>query len=132
MARHSAEASDPAGPSAAGRSPAGPRPSWTFLTNHGHVLLAIATTPDRTVAELADRVGITPRTTLSILKDLEQAGYLERTRVGRRTQYRIDRHRHFRSQLAAGHEVGELLAIFAPEEQPDERGGDATASRGAR
>ncbi len=117
-------AGDDPGPGAA--EPAEARPAWTFLTNHGHVLLAVATQPDLTVAGLADRIGISTRATLSILKDLEQEGYLERTRVGRRTQYRIDVHRHFRHRLAAAHEIGELLDIFTPRDA----GGEPAPGRG--
>jgi hypothetical protein len=57
-----------------GRPPARPRPTWTFLTNHGHVLLLIASGRDLTVAETARRIGITPRATLNILSDLENGG----------------------------------------------------------
>lgn len=90
------------------------RPRWTFLTNHGHVLLMVASGTDLTVAEMAGRIGITPRATLSILADLEEGGYLERRREGRRTRYAVDPHRHFRHRLTADHEVGELLDIFRP------------------
>lgn len=88
------------------------RPTWTFLTNHGHVLLAVATGLDRRVNDIAEEAGITTRATLTILNDLENAGYLTRTRIGRRTHYTLDPRRHFRHQLTADHEVGELLAIF--------------------
>ncbi len=98
-------------PSSAGGSGV-QRPPWTFLTNHGHVLLAVAQSQDARVAEIAARVGITARATLTILKDLEDAGYLRRHRVGRRSHYTVDAHRHFRHPATAGHEVGELLAIF--------------------
>lgn len=91
------------------------RPPWTLLTNHGHVLLAVAGTPDARVSEIAARVGITVRATLAILKDLEGAGYLTRHRVGRRSHYTVDRHQHFRHPATADHEVDELLAIFAPD-----------------
>ena len=37
---------------------------WTFLTHHGHVLLAVAGDPDMRVADLADLVGISPRAAL--------------------------------------------------------------------
>ncbi|TDK25800.1 ArsR family transcriptional regulator [Arthrobacter crusticola] len=87
-------------------------PPWTFLTHHGHVLLAVAEDPDMRVADLADLVGISPRAALSILKDLETAGYLRRIRVGRRTHYVIEPHRHFRHPAAAGHEIDELIALF--------------------
>ncbi|GAA1770177.1 winged helix-turn-helix domain-containing protein [Kocuria aegyptia] len=90
------------------------RPPWTLLTNHGHVLLAVAGSPDARVSEIAARVGITVRATLAILKDLEDAGYLTRQRVGRRSHYTVDRHQHFRHPATADHEVDELLAIFSP------------------
>jgi len=33
--------------------------NWTFLTNHGHVLLAIARNPTARLRDLADEVGVT-------------------------------------------------------------------------
>jgi hypothetical protein len=89
-----------------------PQRSWTFLTNHGHVLLAVANSADLRVGDIAAQVGVTPRATLAILQDLEEAGYLRRTRVGRRSHYTVDAHRHFRHPATAAHEVGELLGIF--------------------
>ncbi|MGX5358160.1 winged helix-turn-helix domain-containing protein [Kocuria sp. KH4] len=101
------------GPSnGAGRADAAVRPPWTFLTNHGHVLLAVAQSQDALVSEIAARVGITARATLTILKELEAAGYITRHRVGRRTHYTVDDHQHFRHPANAAHEIGELLAIF--------------------
>lgn len=94
------------------------RPTWTLLTNHGHVLLAVWKADDARVSDIAARVGITTRATLTILKDLEEAGYLQRRRVGRRTQYTIDAHQRFRHPATAAHEVGELLAIFTPDQPP--------------
>ena len=91
----------------------GQRSAWTFLTNHGHVLLAVARAPDVLVSDIADQVGITTRATLAILKDLETAGYLRRDRVGRRSHYTVDTHQHFRHPATAAHEIGELLEIFA-------------------
>lgn len=85
---------------------------WTFLTNHGHVLLTVARDPDMRVADVAARVGMTPRGALNVLRELEDAGYLRRERVGRRTHYAIEPHRPFRHPTTAAHEVDELLAIF--------------------
>jgi predicted ArsR family transcriptional regulator len=93
-----------------GDSPA--RPPWTFLTNHAHVLLAVAADPDVRVNDIATAVGITPRAALLILRDLEEAGYLTRTRTGRRTHYEVRRHQPFRHPATASHDVDELLAIF--------------------
>lgn len=86
--------------------------AWTFLTNHAHVLLAVARTPDARVTEIAAEVGITPRAALSILRDLEDAGYLTRTRHGRRTHYAIRPHQHFRHPSTAQHEIDGLLDLL--------------------
>lgn len=94
------------------------RPAWTFLTNHGQVLLAVAADPDARVDDIAGRVGVTPRATLSILRDLEQAGYLTRTRRGRRTHYELRPHQHFRHPATAAHEVDELVALFVAGDVP--------------
>lgn len=88
-------------------------PSWTLLTNHGLVLVGVARDPDARVADLAARVGITPRGVLSVLRDLEDGGYVVRTRRGRRTHYEVPEHRHFRHPSVAEHEVDGLLALLA-------------------
>lgn len=85
---------------------------WTFLTNHAHVLLAVAGTPDARVQDIAATVGITPRAALLILQDLEDAGYLHRNRIGRRNHYTVHRGRPFRHPATAHHAVDKLLAIF--------------------
>jgi DNA-binding Lrp family transcriptional regulator len=90
------------------------RPTWTFLTNHGHVLLTVAADPDARVEEVAARVRISPRAVLGILRDLEDAGYLTRTRRGRRTHYEVVPHRPFRHPSEADREVDELIAVFTP------------------
>jgi DNA-binding MarR family transcriptional regulator len=81
------------------------------------VLLAVAIDPDIRVRELADKVGVTTRAALLILKDLESAGYVHRDRIGRRTRYTVQHHRPFRHPVAAAHNVEELIAIFT-EDQP--------------
>ena len=57
---------------------------WTFLSNHGHVLIHLSRFPDSRVRDISDTVGITERSTQAILSDLEDAGYVTITRVGRR------------------------------------------------
>ncbi|MFF1384081.1 helix-turn-helix transcriptional regulator [Arthrobacter sp. NPDC058288] len=93
--------------------PASGRAGWTFLTNHGHVLLAVAADPEIRVADIADRVGITPRAALQILKDLESGGYLQRSRVGRRTRYSIKPHQHFRHPTEAARQIDGLIRLFS-------------------
>ena len=87
--------------------------SWTLLSNHGHVLVWVSRHPDERVRDIALAVGITERATLSILRDLEDGGYLTRVPQGRRTHYVVNEHRPFRHPAEADHRVGDLLALFA-------------------
>ena len=67
-----------------------PGTRWTFVTNHGLVLSYISHNPSHTAREIANDVGITERTTHKIISDLEDAGYVERRRTGRRNVYAVD------------------------------------------
>ncbi|WP_433797178.1 helix-turn-helix transcriptional regulator [Actinoplanes sp. CA-252034] len=86
---------------------------WTFLTNHAHVLLAVAREPTARLRDVAGSVGITERAAQTIVADLEAAGYLQRTRVGRRNEYTVNPAGQFRHPAEAGHHIGELLALFS-------------------
>ena len=86
---------------------------WTFLTNHAHVLLCLAGSPDLRVRDIAARVGITERATLRILRDLVEAGYLSRERVGRRTRYRLQLDGPMRHPVEASLSVRVLVESLA-------------------
>ncbi|MEU7612462.1 MarR family winged helix-turn-helix transcriptional regulator [Micromonospora sp. NPDC049204] len=87
--------------------------NWTFLTNHGHVLLAIARDPTARLRDVAAEVGVTERAAQAIVADLEAEGYLHRTRVGRRNEYTLNPAGRFRHPAEADRQVGDLLALFA-------------------
>ncbi|MEU4573177.1 helix-turn-helix transcriptional regulator [Nonomuraea sp. ATR24] len=91
---------------------AGRRSSWTFLTNHARVLLAIAADPELRMRDIAARIGITERAAQGIVSDLEDGGYLERIRVGRRNHYRLRPERQFRHPTEAGMPVQALIDMF--------------------
>lgn len=96
-----------------------PTRSWTFLTNHAHVLLAVAKAPDLRLREIADLVGVTERTAMQIVVDLELDGYLRRERRGRRNHYTVAEHLHLRHPLEEHHEISQLLRALehrSPEE----------------
>jgi predicted ArsR family transcriptional regulator len=92
--------------------PADKAASWRFLTNHGNALLYIAREPDARARDIAERVGITERAAQRIVADLIADGYLERTKVGRRNRYEINRYGHLRHPLFEGFEIGPLLDIL--------------------
>ncbi len=62
---------------------------WSFLTNHARVLQAVAADPTIRLRDIATAAGITERTAAQIVSELEQAGYLTKTRNGRRNHYEI-------------------------------------------
>ncbi|MBB5234068.1 helix-turn-helix transcriptional regulator [Deinococcus budaensis] len=102
--------------SSAGTPPA-ERPaegSWTFLTNHTHVLLCLAQGEGSTLREVAGRVGITERAVQRIVADLEEAGVLSKVREGRRNRYRIDTSRPLRHPLEAHRSLHDLLSVLGP------------------
>ena len=91
---------------------ASPR-TWTFLTNHAHVLVTLAADPEIRVRDLADRVGVTERAALRILHDLEAAGFVHRERDGRRTHYRLRLDRPMRHPIEASLPVRALVDALA-------------------
>ncbi|MGC8480684.1 MAG: helix-turn-helix transcriptional regulator [Acidimicrobiales bacterium] len=89
------------------------RRQWTFLSNHGHVLICIAQDPGVRGRDIAERVGITERATQAIIADLVDAGYVTRNRVGRRNHYQINSELPLRHQVEDSHSVGDLLQLMS-------------------
>jgi hypothetical protein len=89
-----------------------PTETWTFLTNHGHVFLCIASDPEIRLKEVADRVGITERSAQRILSDLLADGYLTLTKVGRRNMYEVHPELPLRHPMDRGNQVGALLKLL--------------------
>jgi len=85
---------------------------WTFLSNHGHVLLAIAGDPEVRLRDIAVRVGITERAVQLIVADLISGGYIEREKVGRRNRYTIITGRQFRHPAERFAPLDAFLEIF--------------------
>jgi DNA-binding MarR family transcriptional regulator len=85
---------------------------WTFLTNHAHVLLAIAREPTARLRDVAARDGITERAAQAIVADLEAAGYLQHEKVGRRNAYTVNPAGRLRHPTEADHSIGDLLNLF--------------------
>lgn len=88
-------------------------PSWTFLTNHGHVLVLLAQEPDARMRDVAERVGITERAVQKIVADLETGGYLERERDGRRNHYKVSLRGRFRHPIESHASVGVLVKLLS-------------------
>jgi len=84
---------------------------WTFLSNYGHVLVALSTHPDARMRDIADMVGITERAVQQIVRELVVQGYVLKEKDGRRNRYHIAHHAHLRHELESGVSLGELVAL---------------------
>ena len=89
-----------------------PDKQWTFLSNHGHVLVYLAHDPSARVRDIAAAIGITERSAQGILADLEASGYLTKKKVGRRNEYTIKLDKKFRHPSESHKSIRLLLEIF--------------------
>ena len=89
------------------------RRSWTFITNHARVLIAISQNPDIRARDVAAMTGITERSTQRIIAELEEAGYLSHERIGRRNHYKVTTTASLRHPREQGVEIGLMLDLFA-------------------
>lgn len=90
---------------------AAPEASWTFLSNHAHVLLVLAADPEARLREVAERVRITERAVQKIVAELETAGVLTRQRDGRRNRYEVHGERPLRHPVEAHCRVADLIRM---------------------
>lgn len=85
---------------------------WTFLTNHAHVLVCITRDPKSRTRDIADCVGITERAAQRIVADLVEAGYVTRTRIGRRNHYETNLSLPLRHPLETHQDVASLVEVL--------------------
>jgi len=95
---------------------------WGFLTTHGRVLLCIAHDPGARLRDIAAELGITERTAYGIVNDLAAAGYVVKTKDGRRNRYEVQTHLPVRDAVGRERTIGEVLSVLV----------DPPARRGAR
>jgi DNA-binding IclR family transcriptional regulator len=93
-------------------------PSWTFLTNHGRVLLCIAHDPGVRLRDIAARLDITERSAYGIVTDLTKAGYIVKQKDGRRNRYEIQAHLPLPESTSRERTLGEVLALLAGDNAP--------------
>ncbi len=82
---------------------------WTLLSHHAHVLIALDKDPDATIDQIALILGITSRSVVNLINDLVEAGYLSKTKDGRRNHYEINKGLPLRHSTSQGRTVGDLI-----------------------
>ncbi len=93
------------------------RATWTFLTNHGHVLGCLAAEADLRTRDIAERVGITERAAQAIVSDLVAGGYVTRIKEGRRNRYVVHPETPLRHALESDRTIGDLLGSLGKLDQ---------------
>jgi len=89
----------------------GAAPSWTFLSNHAHVIICIAAEPEIRMRDVAARVGITERAVQRIVAELEEGGYLTITREGRRNRYSVNANLPLRHAVESHRTLAQLIEL---------------------
>jgi predicted MarR family transcription regulator len=87
--------------------------NWTFLTNHGRALLCIARDPAIRLRDLAVTLNITERHAFAVVTDLIEAGYVLKTKDGRRNRYEIQAHLPLPEPTARERAIGDVLELLA-------------------
>jgi len=96
---------------------------WTFLSNYGHVLVALARNPTARMRDIAQQVGITERAVHQIVGELVTQGHVIKEKSGRRNEYRLAPDTHLRHNLERGVRVADFVAMVSG-------AGEANVTRG--
>lgn len=88
---------------------------WTFLTNHSHVLLCLVKDSTMRMKDVAAEVGITERAVQRIISELEETGYVEHVRKGRRNAYRVHGARSLRHPIERHRRIRDLIRLVRGE-----------------
>lgn len=83
--------------------------SWTFLSNHAHVMICIRREPTARMRDIAQYVGVTERAVQLIIAELVEEGYLSVEKKGRCNHYRVLANKPLRHKLEAHHPLQKLL-----------------------
>ena len=90
------------------------------------MLVCLAQNPRARLREVADRVGVTERTAMRLITQLDEAGILKRVKNGRRNEYEIVMSKHLRHPLEAHCTIEELINMVL---DTDGRGDGAPSTR---
>jgi hypothetical protein len=106
--------------------------SWSFLTNHGRVLICIARDPGVRLRDIATTLGITERSAYGIVTELTAAGYVVKEKDGRRNRYTIQAHLPVGDPFGRERTIGEVLDLLVGTKTPKKRAKTVKVSRPRR
>ncbi len=82
---------------------------WNFLSNYGLVLTHLFQNREATLREIARGTDLTERAVYQIVRDLEEGGFIQKTKVGRRNTYKVDEMQIFRFPVYQGINVAQMI-----------------------
>jgi hypothetical protein len=95
---------------------------WSLLSTHGRALLCIYRDPTVRLRDIAADLTITERRAYDVVNDLAEAGFVVKTRVGRRNHYEVQSSRPLTDLGGREQTVGEALTFLAgPRPNPRRR-----------
>jgi len=89
---------------------------WTFITNHAAVLTLLNREEHLTSREIALALGITERSVIRIIKDLETDGDVTKRKEGRENRYTVDKDLPLRREDQQEIQVRKLLQLISRKE----------------
>ena len=92
--------------------------TWSFLTNHSHILVCLMENPMMRIRDLAVAVGITERAVQRILAELNESGVIEKTLEGRRNRYSVKLDFPLRHPLEEHCTLRDLMGALAQPKAP--------------
>jgi len=85
--------------------------TWTFLTNHAHVLLCLAKSGAMRMRDIAREIGVTERAVQRIVADLREEGFITQHREGRCNTYEINTNRRLKHPMEKKCMIAELIRM---------------------
>lgn len=82
---------------------------WNFLSNYGLVLTHLFQNREATLREIARGADLTERAVYQIVRDLEEGGFIQKTKVGRRNTYKIDEMEIFRFPVYGDINIAQMI-----------------------
>lgn len=89
-----------------------PRSTWTFLTNHSHVLLCLVQHPSMRMRDIAEEVGITERAVQRIIADLRDENYITLKREGRCNTYQVNTRKRLKHSIESHRKLKDLIQLI--------------------
>jgi DNA-binding MarR family transcriptional regulator len=93
--------------------------TWSFLTKHARVLVCIAHDPGVRLRDMAAMLGITERSAFGIVNELVSAGYVVKSKDGRRNRYSIQSDLPLGEAIGRKRTIGDVLEVLVERKVPE-------------